>query len=184
MAEYINKQMKIGERSACATGHLKSEKSDRNALYDHQYLIRPEGVEGGGRWLGALSTSARHTKCHLPAGLFDDGPSIGSPDSRFHVMFGFGEPLFRPPRRICFDECVCVYGRAARVFSVRPANRTQTDIVRCNIDRNRSARETSTWPNEMKRKWVWWGANEVRPMKNYLLFDILLAPKSPQLFSE
>lgn len=30
---------------------------------------------------------------HIPAGLFDVGPSIGSPDSRFHVMFGFGEPF-------------------------------------------------------------------------------------------
>lgn len=38
---------------------------------------------------------------HLPAGVFDDGPSIGSPDSRFHVIFGFGEP--------CFDhiQCIC-----------------------------------------------------------------------------
>lgn len=29
---------------------------------------------------------------HLPV-LYSDGPKIGSPDSRFHVMFGFGEPF-------------------------------------------------------------------------------------------
>lgn len=28
---------------------------------------------------------------HLPV-LNNDGPKTGSPDSRFHVIFGFGEP--------------------------------------------------------------------------------------------
>lgn len=48
----------------------------------------------GGSWIYVCEYYfAPNIMLNLPAGFTEFGPKIGSPDSRFHVMFGFGEPF-------------------------------------------------------------------------------------------